>query len=119
VGSGGIVVILERDRACMYGLITSITDKRCFANASALFKFKAVTNFITGMAGAAKGITENEFFTSVFLATLKPVDAKVVWIIKTTPVPRICNSVFKHLIRNGRWIFAEVFGDRSEGFIFV
>jgi hypothetical protein len=60
------------------------------------------------MTGSAYRITENKLLTGIRLAASKPVNAKVVGIIETAPIPRICDSVFKHLIRNGRWILTEV-----------
>jgi len=119
VGCDGIVVIFKRNRTFISWFITSIADKGSFADPPALFEFKGVTDFIADMTRAADSIAEKELFAGIFLAASKPVNTKVVRIVKTAPIPRIGDPVFKHLIRNGRGILAEILGDSAEGLAFV
>lgn len=115
----GVIIIFNRNRTLVSWLITTIADKGSFADASALLKFKAVTNPVTDMTGTAWCITEKEFLAGVSLPAAKAVNAKVVWIVEAALVPCIGNPVFKHLIRDGRGILAEAFGDFPKGLSFI
>ena len=119
MSSDGIVVEFKRNGAFISWGITPIADKWSFADPPALFEFKGFADLVTDMARAAEGITEKELLAGICLAASKFVNAKVIRIVETTSVPRIGDPVFKDLIGNGRWIFAEIFGDGPERFPFV
>lgn len=87
VGGNGIVVVFEGNGAFISWFITAITNKRGFADPPALFQLKAVTDFITDMAGPTVGITKKKLLTSVGPAASEPVDAKVVGIVEAPPIP--------------------------------
>lgn len=71
------------------------------------------------MAGAAEGITEDEPAAGIRLPAVAAMDAEVVGIVKTAPVPCIYNAELRNLLGNGGRVFAETFGDFPKGFPFV
>ena len=115
----GIVIILCLDRALVSGPITAITDIRSLLYLLAGFPFKTWADIVTSMAGTAKGITDDELVAGVGLLTAETVDAEVVGIVKTAPVPCVYNAVLPNLFGDSGRVFAEIFGDFPKGFPFI
>lgn len=119
MSSPGIVIILCLDCALVPGFIAAIADIRSFLYLFAGFPFKTRTDIVTSMAGAADGITEDELAAGIGLPAVVAMDAEVVGIVKTAPVPCIYNAVLRNLLGDGGRVFAEIFGDFPKGFPFV
>ena len=85
----GIVVILGGDGAFISWGITAVANKWRLCKAGALFEFKIVTNVVADGTGATTCVTEKELFTGIGFSASKTVDAKIMWIIETAPIPGI------------------------------
>lgn len=89
VGRNGIVIILGGDGAFVPGLVTAIADIRSLMDPSALFPFKITAGCIASTAGAARDVTEKESLTGIGFPAPEAMDAEVVRVIKTAPVPGV------------------------------
>lgn len=99
-------------------LFTAVADVGGLINPLALLLFKIIAGPVADSVGAAGGVTEEYPLTGIGFSAAEPMDAKVVWIIKTALVPGIWDSVFKDLVGNGGRVFAEITGDLPEGLAF-
>lgn len=114
-----IIIILCLDGALVPGLITAIADIRSLLYLPAGFPFKPRADIVAPMAGTAKSIADNKLVAGVGLFTMVAMDTEVVGIVKTAPVPCVYNTMFPNLFGDGGGIFAEIFGNFSEGFPFI
>lgn len=80
----------------------------------AFLTLKPFAYVVTDMAGAAVSIAEDELVAGVRFFTTEPVDAKVIRIGKTAPVPCVCDPVLPHFIRDSGRILAQIFGNLPE-----
>lgn len=119
VSSPGIVIILCLDRALVPGFIAAVADIGSLLYLFAGFPFKTRTDIVASMAGTAEGITEDELAAGIGLPAVVAMDAEVVGIVKTAPVPCIYNAMLPNLLGDGGRIFAEIFGNFPKGFPFV
>lgn len=103
----------------MPGPVAAIADIRSLLDLPAGFPFKTRADIVTSMAGAAKGVTDDEFTAGIDLLAVVTVNAEVIGVIKTAPVPGVSNAVFPNLFGDGGRIFAQVFGNFPKGFPFV
>ena len=82
-----IVIIFDRYLALITGYRAAITDKRGFVYMTAFLALKAVTYIVAYMTGAAVSVTDDELAAGIRFFTAEPVDAEVIGIGKTAPVP--------------------------------
>ena len=97
----GVVVILRLDRTLVSGFGTAVADERSFFYSRAMFPFETATNAVAAMTGAASGITDDQLVAGICLFAGEPVDAEVVRVVETAPVPRIDTAMLPDFSGDG------------------
>ncbi len=92
----------------MTRLITSVADIGSPIQTITAFRFKARTDLIALMTGAACVITDDQLVAGIGLFTAEPMDTEVVRVVKTASIPGVDTAMTKDLLRDRRRILAEI-----------
>ena len=81
--------------------------------------FKVLADLIANTTRAAVSGAGKDLFAGICFPAAEPVDTEVKGIVETAFLPRIGDPVAKDLIRNGRRILAQIFGNGTKGSAFI
>ena len=103
-----IVIVFCLDRTQVPGLFAPITNIGSGIDPGTVFPFKAGTDAVALMAGTAFCIAYDQLVTGIRLLAVVTMNAEVIRVIETPPVPGVDPPVTQDLFGNGGWIFAEI-----------
>ncbi len=92
----------------MTRLIASVADIGSPIQTITAFRLKARTDLVALVAGTAGRITDDQLVAGVFLLAPETMDAEVVRVVKTAPIPGVDLSVATDLLRDRGRILAEI-----------
>lgn len=105
-----------RDRTTYMPFVTPIADIGGPVKPVAMFPRKILTMLITGRAGSAFNIAEQDFLTDILLLAMETVDTKVFSVQEKPPARiEVGQAVGPNLPRDGAGIFTKITGDLFEG----
>jgi hypothetical protein len=90
-------------------LVAAIANVGSFIQSGTAFLHKIPAGLITGRTRNTFDSAYKNLFSDIYFSTVKPVNAEVLGIVKDTFMIPIRGTPGLHFLRDGGWIFTQVF----------
>jgi hypothetical protein len=114
-----IVCVFVSNGAVRDLFVAAIANVGSFIQSGAAFLHKIPAGLITGRTGSTFDPADKNLFADIYFSTAKPVNAEVLGIVKGAFMIPVRGTPGLHFLRDGGWIFAQVFCNIFKSMILI